>query len=85
VGVPVSIGARLIRTDAMELIHVRRHTLAHLDEVSILAPNEHPAYPGARISQMIEPSKESVALLKSRTALGVWSPGPFAEKSRLDA
>ena len=52
VGTPISIGARSLAYDKLLAEeHVKRHTVAVLDELSIVGPNEHPAYPGAQITQ----------------------------------
>jgi hypothetical protein len=55
VGAPVSIGAESLRRDK-QLIEdgVMRHTLARFDELTIVAPNEQPAYRGAQITQILE-------------------------------
>jgi phage head maturation protease len=60
IGAPVSIGFRAIRHDkTLAESGVKRYTLARLDELSILAADEKPAFPGARITQILE-SKTSI-------------------------
>jgi hypothetical protein len=51
-GWPVSIGARSLRHDKLLAQDgILRHTIARLDELSILAPNELPYYPEAKVTQ----------------------------------
>lgn len=59
VGVPVSIGFRGLRHDTkLAGDGVMWHTLARLDELSILYPDERPAYPGAKVVHMYERRKQ---------------------------
>jgi hypothetical protein len=61
-GTPVSIGARSLRHDKLlAQDNILRHTLARLDELSILAPNELPYYPDARVTRIYEPKAKPVA------------------------
>jgi hypothetical protein len=61
VGAPVSIGFRRLRHDrSLAEQGVKRHTLARLDELSILAADEKPAFPGARITQILESKTPTV-------------------------
>lgn len=57
IGAPVSIGFRALRHDkllAEEM--VKRHTIARLLELTILGPNETPAFRGAQITSILERS-----------------------------
>jgi hypothetical protein len=54
IGTPVSIGARSLRHDKLLAEDgVKRHTIATLDEISILGPGETPAYRGAQITHVL--------------------------------
>jgi Caudovirus prohead serine protease len=56
VGAPVSIGFHPLAHD--ELLaedNIKWHTLCRLDEISILTPNETPAFKGAQITSILEP------------------------------
>lgn len=78
VGVPVSIGFRTLRHDPiLAETSVLRHTVARLDELSVLAADEVPALPGARITSILERSKRSPAVSLDRLAVGdtVLQPG----------
>lgn len=60
-GTPVSIGARSLAHDKLLAQgNVLRHTLARLDELSILAPNELPYYPDARVTHIYEPKAKPI-------------------------
>ena len=55
VGAPVSIGFHSLEHDRLLAEDgVKRHTRARLDELSILAPDEIPAYRGAKITSIHE-------------------------------
>ena len=72
VGAPVSIGFRSLHHD--ELLAedgIKRHTAARLDELSILGPNEIPAFRGAKIMRIHE--------LKPKRASRARAPEPEAE------
>ena len=59
VGTPVSIGAKSLRRDESLAdlglaIPVKRHTIAVLEEVSILSPGVVPAFKGAKVIRITE-------------------------------
>lgn len=66
-GTPVSIGARSLGHDKLlAQDNVLRHTLAKLDELSILAANERPYYPDAKVTGIYEPKEKPIARKQPR-------------------
>ena len=77
VGTPVSIGCRSLAHDkSLAERKVKRHTVAKLDELSILGPGEHPAYAGAQVTEILEPS--------AKRAPAPARPAPVIRRSRRD-
>lgn len=77
-GTPVSIGAHTLRHDeSLAELGVLRHTFARLDELSILAADEHPAITGAKIIDVLERSEAPYARTPARpvaSATPEWLP-----------
>ena len=69
-GTPVSIGFHPISHDKLlaESGITKRHTVARLDELSILAPNDHPSYPGAKVTQVLKPSAKRAPVARRPVA-----------------
>jgi hypothetical protein len=76
-GTPVSIDARSVRRDDVALTHVRRHTLARLDAVALLARGEVP-WRRERIGQVF---LRGAADRRNEERPGVW-PGLSVFKQR---
>ena len=74
IGAPVSIGFRSLAHDELLAQEgVKRHTVARLDELSVLRADEIPGYKGAKITQIIElpsTSPAAVSTASDRTAAG---------------
>jgi hypothetical protein len=67
-GSQVSIGARSIARDDNHLNGVRRHTLARFEHLAIVGPGEIAGYPGAKVVQILKPSKKPPAVDKASRA-----------------
>jgi hypothetical protein len=66
-GRAVSIDARSIRRDDDLDLHIRRHRLATLDAVAVLADHERPWYPGAEIVSVREaPARTKGEIIETR-------------------
>jgi hypothetical protein len=68
-GAPVSIGFSEIATNPDLIDGIKQHTVARLNELSILAPDEVPWYQGAKIVDVLEPKEPIVRAQPSEPGL----------------
>ena len=90
VGAPVSVGYRSLRHDpSLAKVGVMQHTVALLQELSILRHGDRPAYPGAEVTYIYQlkpiartsPKRTAAAATTSEPAGEVFYGGPLIRRN----